>query len=50
MISPRFELEYNLKYLGRIGNTFLITDIDKAVTDSSYDSEQWIYGTKRSMG
>jgi hypothetical protein len=29
--SPSFEREYNLKYhLGRIGNTFLPTDIDKS--------------------
>jgi hypothetical protein len=28
--SPSFEREYNLKYLGRIRNTFLPTDIDKA--------------------
>jgi hypothetical protein len=28
--SPSFEREYNLKYLARIGNTFLPTDIDKA--------------------
>ena len=29
--SPSFEREYGLKYLGRIGNTFLSSDIDKAL-------------------
>src|SRR5919197_5223838 len=29
--SPSFEREYGLKYLGRIGNTFLTSDIDKAL-------------------
>ena len=30
--SPSFEREYGLKYLGRIGNTFLTNDIDKALS------------------
>jgi hypothetical protein len=30
--SPSFEREYGLKYLGRIGNTFLPSDIDKALS------------------
>ena len=29
--SPSFEREYNLKYLGRIGNVFHTKDIDKAI-------------------
>jgi hypothetical protein len=29
--SPSFEREYGLKYLGRIGNTFLPSDIEKAL-------------------
>jgi hypothetical protein len=29
--SPSFEREYNLKYLGRIGNVFHTTDIDAAI-------------------
>jgi hypothetical protein len=29
--SPSFDREYGLKYLGRVGNTFLSTDIDKAI-------------------
>src|SRR5919202_5149164 len=32
--SPSFEREYGLKYLGRIGNTFLTSDIDKALSPS----------------
>ena len=30
--SPSFEREYGLKYLGRIRNTFLTSDIDKALS------------------
>jgi hypothetical protein len=30
--SPSFEREYSLKYLDRIGNTFLPSDIDKALS------------------
>jgi hypothetical protein len=30
--SPSFEREYGLKYLGRIGNTFLTSDIDKSLS------------------
>jgi hypothetical protein len=31
MVNPSFEREYNLKYLGRVVNTFLSTD--KVITD-----------------
>ena len=48
--SPSFEREYGLKYLGRVGNTFLPSDIDKAITNPSYNPDQWIYGTRKSMG
>jgi hypothetical protein len=30
--SPSFEREYGLKYLGRVGNTFLSSDIEKALS------------------
>src|SRR5207249_3738114 len=30
--SPSFEREYNLKYLGRVGNVFSRNDIDRAIT------------------
>jgi hypothetical protein len=36
--SPSFEREYNLRYLGRIGNTFRSTDIQKAIS-IQYDSD-----------
>jgi hypothetical protein len=36
--SPSFEREYNLKYLGRIGNVFHIKDIEKAMS-VPYDPE-----------
>jgi hypothetical protein len=29
--SPSFEREYNLKYLGRIGNVFHTKDIDESI-------------------
>ncbi len=35
--SPGFEREYNLKYLGRIGNVFHIKDIENAIKD--YETE-----------
>src|ERR671923_2940687 len=33
--SPSFEREYGLKYLGRIGNTFLSSDIEKGISSQS---------------
>ena len=41
--SPSFEREYNLKYLGPIGNVFSPGDIDAAITEYDiirYDSWQ----------
>jgi hypothetical protein len=35
--SPSFDREYNLKYLGTIGNVFHIKDIEEAIID--YDTE-----------
>ena len=37
--SPSFEREYNLKYLGRIGNVFNPADIDAALQE--YDIVQY---------
>src|SRR5438093_8402710 len=38
--SPSFEREYNLKYLGKIGNVFHTKDIDAAVEKgATYDPE-----------
>jgi hypothetical protein len=34
--SPSFEREYNLKYLGPIGNVFSPADIDAAITESGH--------------
>ena len=53
MESPSFEREYNLKYLGGIGNLFHITDIEACVTEeyNPYDPamlSSTFYG--RSMG
>jgi hypothetical protein len=40
--SPSFEREYGLKYLGRIGNTFLTSDIDKAILSSNNRSKKYV--------
>lgn len=47
--SPSFEREYNLKYLGRIGNVFHSKDIDIA-TSKKYDLEYVNPATSKSMG
>jgi hypothetical protein len=48
--SPSFEREYNLKYLGLIGNVFHTKDIEKAMV--SYDLENKYYNqySEKSMG
>jgi hypothetical protein len=38
--SPSFEREYNLKYLGLIGNVFHTKDIDNSI--SEYDPDDWL--------
>jgi hypothetical protein len=51
--SPSFEREYNLKYLGRIGNVFHTKDIEAAIEKGrKYDPDNFNpYGfTSRSMG
>jgi terminase large subunit-like protein len=47
--SPSFEREYNLKYLGRVGNVFHSKDIDNA-TSKKYDLEYVNPATSKSMG
>ena len=51
--SPSFEREYNLKYLGRIGNVFHTKDIEAAIEKGrKYNPEDFnpFYLTSRSMG
>jgi hypothetical protein len=49
--SPSFEREYNLKYLGRIGNVFHTTDIDTGVDKGKkYDPEIVNQYALKSMG
>jgi hypothetical protein len=47
--SPSFEREYNLKYLGRMGNVFHTKDIDIA-TSEKYDLNYVNPATLKSMG
>jgi hypothetical protein len=51
--SPSFEREYNLKYLGRIGNVFHTKDIEEAIEKGkkNYDPDDAVnsYAAK-SMG
>jgi Terminase RNaseH-like domain len=51
--SPSFEREYNLKYLGKIGNVFHTKDIEAAIEKGSrYNPDEFnpYYFTSRSMG
>src|SRR5438093_1615638 len=49
--SPSFEREYNLKYLGRIGNVFHTNDIDIAVEKGrKYDPDIVNQYALKSMG
>jgi hypothetical protein len=51
--SPSFEREYNLKYLGRIGNVFHTKDIEAAIEKGrKYNPDNFnpYYFTSRSMG
>jgi Terminase RNaseH-like domain len=51
--SPSFEREYNLKYLGRIGNVFHTKDIEAAIEKGrkySPDDFNQFYFSSRSMG
>jgi hypothetical protein len=47
--SPSFEREYNLKYLGRIGNVFHTKDIDIAIS-KKYDPDYVNPTASKSMG
>ena len=49
--SPSFEREYNLKYLGRIGNVFHTKDIEAAIEKGrKYNPDNIIPFTSTSMG
>jgi hypothetical protein len=49
--SPSFEREYNLKYLGRIGNLFHTKDIELAIEKGKkYDPEVVNQYARKSMG
>jgi hypothetical protein len=51
--SPSFEREYNLKYLGRIGNVFHTKDIEAAIEKGrKYNPDEFnpYYFTPKSMG
>src|SRR5205814_10393823 len=47
--SPSFEREYNLKYLGRVGNVFHTKDIDIAIS-KKYGVDSVNPTTSKSMG
>jgi hypothetical protein len=50
-ISPSFEREYNLKYLGRIGNVFHTKDIDAAIQrGKGYDPDSIVNMSGKSIG
>jgi hypothetical protein len=51
--SPSFELEYNLKYLGKIGNVFHTKDIEAAIEKGKkYNPDAYnpLYFTSKSTG
>ncbi|MGB7661583.1 MAG: hypothetical protein WBL67_02515, partial [Nitrososphaeraceae archaeon] len=50
--SPSFEREYNLKYLGKVGNVFHTMDIEAAICTQKEGQEMmnWATSTGRSMG
>ena len=50
-MSPSFEREYNLKYLGLIGNTFHTADIDRAIQlGNTYDPDLISQDTQKVLG
>ena len=49
--SPSFEREYNLKYLGLIGNTFHAKDIEKVIQlGNTYDPDMISMDTQKVLG
>ena len=50
-LEAEFEREYNLKYLGKIGNTFSYKDIDRAIElGNTYDADIVSMDSQFSMG
>jgi hypothetical protein len=48
--SPSFEREYNLKYLGLIGNVFHIKDVENALVNYDLENEYYNQYCEKSMG
>ena len=48
--SPSFEREYNLKYLGKVGNVFHILDIDAAICTQQEGQEMMEWSTSEMIG
>ena len=49
-LEPEFEREYNLKYLGLLGNVFHTKDIENAIKEYDIESENINYYAIKSMG
>lgn len=49
-LEPEFEREYNLKYLGHVGNVFHIQDIEKAIKEYDIENEAINAFAVKSMG
>ena len=49
-LEPEFEREYNLKYLGLVGNVFHTKDIENAMKEYDIESEDINYYATKSMG
>ena len=49
-LEPEFEREYNLKYLGHVGNVFHIKDIENSIKSYDIDSEAINNYAVKSMG
>jgi hypothetical protein len=48
--SPSFEREYNLKYLGKVGNVFHTLDIEAAIVSSEQGQEMLDWSTSTMIG
>lgn len=48
--SPSFEREYNLKYLGKVGNVFHILDIEAAICTPQESQEMMDWSTSEMIG